>query len=74
MQSTDQSGNQLPKLVLILSIHVHDLKGGGEDDQVEALVAHLEEAVGKGKLDFGSFEHCGVKHMQKDDLPISTHT
>ena len=27
----------------------------------------LQLAVGEGKLDWGTFEHCGVKHVQSED-------
>ena len=40
------------RLVLNISFHVDDLKGGGEDAEVQALVKTLEDAVGKGKPDW----------------------
>ena len=51
-------------LILILSAHVDDLKGGGEEAEVKGLVAQLTKAFGEGKLEHGNFEHCGVKHEQ----------
>ena len=61
------------RLVLVLSTHVDDLKGGGEEDLVSKLWKHLEAAVGEGKLQYGTFEHCGVRHIQSGDrLRITT--
>ena len=40
------------RLVLILSTHVDDLKGGGVDAEVTGLIQHLEKTVGKGKMDW----------------------
>ena len=59
--------------MLILSTHVDDLKGGGVDAEVDKLIVHLEKLFDKGKLERQTFEHCGVKHHQKEDLSIETH-
>ena len=56
------------KLLLVLSTHVDDLKGGGTEEMTAKLFKHLEDAVGKGKLDWLRFEHCGMKHTQSEDL------
>ena len=60
------------QLILTLSTHVDDLKGGGIKSEVEKLFAHLEAAVGKGKLQYGAFEHCGVIHKQSEDRSTIT--
>ena len=54
-------GTQRPELVLIVSTHVDDLKGGGVKSEVERLITQLEKSFGKGKLHYGkdTFEHCG---------------
>eukprot|EP00972_Heterocapsa_arctica_P049038 7220844-Heterocapsa_arctica.AAC.1 len=44
-------------LSLIVSMHVDDLKGAGEDSEREALIAHLEKEFGKLKTEIGSFIH-----------------
>ena len=56
------------RLVLILSTHVDDLKGGGTEEATKGLFSHLEKAVGAGTLDWLNFEHCGVKHYQDKGL------
>ena len=55
------------ELVLLLSTQVDDLKGGGVNEETTALFKFLEDAVGKGKLDWGTFAHCGVNHEQSKD-------
>lgn len=53
--------------------HVDDLKGGGLEEEVQQLVERLTKAFGEGKLDYGAFEHCGVKHVQDPkDFSITT--
>ena len=60
-------------LVLIVSTHVDDLKGGGIQSEVDSLVAIMTAAFGQGKLEYGNFEHCGVKHAQDEkDFSITT--
>ena len=63
------------KLSLIVSTHVDDLKGGGVQEEVNALIAVLEKEFGKGKLQWGStgFEHCGVMHKQLPNKSLETH-
>ena len=55
------------ELVLILSTHVDDLKGGGVPGESTGLLAHLEKEFGKGKLHWNPFEHCGIDYQQSDD-------
>ena len=55
------------KSCLILTTHVDDLKGGGCPEDVEQLVKHLEGQFDKGKMDYDSFEHCGMKYDQTTD-------
>ena len=54
-------------LVLVVSTHVDDLKGAGEDEQRKALILHLERCFGKLKVELGSFDHVGVSHVQNAD-------
>ena len=55
------------KLVLILTTHVDDLKGGCVSIAVTGLFEHLEEQLVKGKVDYDAFEHCGMKYSQSED-------
>ena len=59
-----QDKDDIYSLVVILSTHVDDLKGGGEEEYVNRLIKHLEGHFGKGKTDYKNFEHCGVVHAQ----------
>ena len=43
-----------------------DLKGGGVEEETTALFAHLEKHLGKGKLKWNNFTHCGVEHVQDE--------
>ena len=49
-------------LALLLSTHVDDLKGCGEDATTKKVLAVLEREFGALKTSVGEFEHCGVKH------------
>jgi hypothetical protein len=65
---TDQSlyswHNSSGSLVLLLSTHVDDLKGCGEEAEVTKVLALLTKHFGKLKTDRLKFEHCGVWHEQ----------
>ena len=52
------------KLLCILSTHIDDLKGGGEDAFVKWLLEQLEALFGKLKTQHDEFEHCGIMHTQ----------
>ena len=54
-------------LVMVISSHVDDLKGGGETVHVNKLLKLLEENFGELKLSYNSFEHCGIVHKQSED-------
>lgn len=54
-------------LTCILSTHVDDLKGAGNDSQVKLILSALERAFGKLKVSMRVFEHCGIKHEQSSD-------
>ena len=56
--------HQQGKLIGICSAHVDDLKGAAEEWVREALMKHLTAKFGKLKEMAGSFEHCGVQHVQ----------
>ncbi len=51
-------------LTAIFSIHVDDLKGGGEARQVQKILSTLESAFGKLTIKHKDFEHCGIMHSQ----------
>ena len=53
--------------MLILTTHVDDLKGGGNPDAVKELFEALEKSFDKGKCEWDSFEHCGMKYEQQKD-------
>ena len=50
------------RLVLIISTHVDDLKGAGEELYRKRLIKALEERFDKLKVKLGSFECIGVMH------------
>ena len=56
----DPEGN----LNMVLSSHVDDLKGGGEPSCCERVMKILEEAFGKMKMQYGTFECIGIMHEQ----------
>ena len=50
--------------MLIMGMHVDDLKITGERSIIEALLVHLEKAFGKLKCSWQSFVNCGINHVQ----------
>ena len=57
------SANSL-RLVLILSTHVDDLKGAGEEEYRIRLLKRFETEFSTLKVKHGSFECVGVMHEQ----------
>ena len=55
----------------ITSAHVDDLKITGNDKFLEWVIAAVEQVVGKLKIQRGTFEHCGIIHVQHDDCSVS---
>ena len=55
------------KLLMILSTHVDDLKGGAERKLALKLLAHLEKYFGKLKVEWQKFLHTGVVHEKLAD-------
>ena len=53
-------------LVMILSTHVDDKKGGGRDDVCARVKAGLEKAFGALTVQESNFVHCGIKHEQTE--------
>ena len=49
-------------LALANTVHVDDLKGAGEPNVVEKLITVMESAVGKCRVVWDNFEHCGIKY------------
>ena len=56
--------NNSQRLVLILSTHVDDFKGVGEDWYRQKLIKGLEKEFSTLKIKSGSFECVGVMHEQ----------
>ena len=54
-------------LVGVVSAHVDDLKGGAEEKVRLELIEHLTRRFGKLTEMYGSFEHCGVQHVQLEN-------
>jgi Reverse transcriptase (RNA-dependent DNA polymerase) len=52
------------QLCLLLSCHVDDLKITGTTSAIAALVKDLESQFGKLTVHVGSFDHCGITHVQ----------
>ena len=55
------------KLVLLLSVHVDDLKMTGEPQQITRAVKILEEEFDALKLEEDNFDHLGLKHALESD-------
>ena len=63
----------LMKLVLIIAIHVDDLKIAGEPNHVKKLIEHIELEFGACDKTEGNFTNCGVRHRQDPNtLTITT--
>ena len=58
------------ELLMILSTHVDDLKGGAEKELAARLLAHLEKYFGKCKAEYQKFIHTGVVHEKLVDKVI----
>ena len=59
---------------LVMSSHVDDLKGGGDDETRTLILTCLEKEFGKLKVQYGTFECIGIMHEQdKDTKEIWTH-
>ena len=59
------------KLILLLSIHVDDLKITGESSEIDAVLKLLTESFDELKLATDNFEHLGLKHsLEKDGSRI----
>jgi hypothetical protein len=52
------------ELQLIMSSHVDDLKGGGEDAKREQVLSMIESEFGKMKRQYDKFECIGIMHEQ----------
>jgi hypothetical protein len=52
------------KMLLLLSTHVDDKKGAGEQPTKKLVKQGLEKLFGKVKEQVGMFEHCGIMHEQ----------
>ena len=61
------------KLVCLATTHVDDLKMCGDDHVVDRVIKGLEKELGKMKLSYRSFEHCGFMHEQLPNGDIKFH-
>ena len=59
--------NNHGNLVLIISTHVDDLKGGGEEKEMKGLIDLLETKFDSLKIQYREFEHLGLVHRQLKD-------
>ena len=59
--------NKQGKLILLLSIHVDDLKITGEDVEINAVLKLLTDSFDELKLATDNFEHLGLKHNLEND-------
>ena len=60
------------KLVVIASAHVDDIKIAASDTHIKQIIADLEAAFGKVKVEWNNFTHCGIRHIQDThDFSIS---
>ena len=51
-------------LILIMTIHVDDLKVAGRHEVVQELLKILESEFGELTIQRGTFTNCGVQHIQ----------
>ena len=61
------------KLIGILSCHVDDLKGAGEEAWREMVLKAVRDEFGELSTSMYEFTHCGIKHQQHDDYSITIH-
>ena len=66
------SGSGNPKLKMILSTHVDDLKGVARKVDAESLLAHLEKSVGGCSQEWDNFLHTGIRH-EKTSAGVYAH-
>ena len=62
--SPPANGKNASRLVLVLSTHVDDFKGAGEDWYRQKLIEALGKEFSTLKIKTGSFECVGVMHEQ----------
>jgi hypothetical protein len=65
--------NDEGEMVILLSIHVDDLKGCSTEDEAKKLVAHITKKVGKCTEEWDNFMHTGVEHVREEDGAIYLH-
>ena len=59
--------NSAGELLVLLSVHVDDLKVTGKPDEVDALRAMLNKEFDQLKLEVDTFTHLGIKHQLLED-------
>ena len=58
----------------ILTTHIDDIKGAGDDAAKRDLLQALRRDYGSDvKLEEGTFDHCGIKHVQLDNGEVWCH-
>ena len=62
-----------PRLILMASAHVDDLKITGSKTAIEQLLSALTSTFGSVKIHWKVFEHCGIHHIQQSDYSVVTH-
>ena len=60
------------RLLVIMAIHVEDLRIAGEPEEVDEIIKHLEAAFGTSDVTRGTFTNCGVRHRQNPDTKAIT--
>jgi hypothetical protein len=58
------------KLCALLATHVDDIKATATEAATKMILAGLTASFGELKTSFGSFEHCGIRHMTMPDNSI----
>ena len=53
-----------PKLVVIMTKHVDDLKLAGMTEEVIVVLHHIEKVFGKLMIEWHEFTNCGARHRQ----------
>ena len=73
-RSLDVGGEVLGEnLSCIISTHIDDIKGSGDQKVRDSLLAALKRDYGGDvKMEKGEFEHTGIMHKQNADFSIYT--
>ena len=61
-QLEEWSLTAIRQLVMVVSTHVDDMKGGARREVADSLLKHLEREVGQCKIDWNVYSHTGGEH------------